>query len=157
MPGLTVSESIFAARPDSFIKEHISQILIQQFNKSHKIESINGFTAFCFYTDHAFIITSNKEREIYSYQHIYYDTMLPDSFIKSLNSHSCQLPSHWQIWLTDSLLELIRKEIVQSLNFNRLKASYILYENLFSWNWKSHDISFQMNSSYIFNDIKCER
>ncbi|UNK19365.1 hypothetical protein MNQ98_04850 [Paenibacillus sp. N3/727] len=154
MPELTVSEQIFNSKPDSFIKEHISHLLVQQFNKSYKTEISNGLVAFCFYFDHALMIASSKKGEIYSYQRMDYNSMLPDSFLQSLYLHSYLLPSHWNKWLENSRSDLIRKEFSQSLNFNRLKVSYSFYENIFFWNWKTYNITFLMNSSFVYEDIR---
>ncbi|NEU28828.1 hypothetical protein G3M74_22705 [Paenibacillus polymyxa] len=154
MTLLTVSEQLFKVEPDLFIKEHISQLLIEQFNKSHKTETPQGLVAFCFYFDHAFVIVSTSKGEIYSYQRVLYNDMLPDSFLQSLYLSYYKVPFHWQKWLTDSRLELIRKEIAQGLNFNRLILNENSNTDLFNWKWKSHNITLQMNHSFVFNDIK---
>ncbi len=154
MLGLTISNLIFDSDPNPFIREHISQVLIEQFNKSHVTESSYGLTGFNFYFDHAVVMFSTKKGEIYSFQKFNYEAMLPNSFLQSLSSLSYCLPSHWKTWLNDSHLELLRKEIAQSLNFNRLKLSYNLNENKFYWNWKSHNITLLMNSSFVFKNIK---
>lgn len=84
MPGLTVSEKIFNKKPDNFMKEHITQLLIQQYTNSYKTETSATIVAFNFYSDHALIITSNKEGEIYLYRKMEYESMFSDSLSTSL-------------------------------------------------------------------------
>lgn len=154
MPELTVSEQILNARPDSFIKEQIRQLLVQQFNQSYKSETLNGQVGFCFYFNYVLIISSNKNDEIYSYQQLGYELMLPDSFLKSMNLHSHLVPSYWHTWIKESHLDLIRKELSQSLNFNRLKVKYNFNENQFYWDWGSNKkITLRMNNSFVFDGI----
>ncbi len=154
MLELSVNEKIFNERPDNFIKEHITHLLIQQYTNSYKTETSNAVVAFNFYSDHALIITSSKEGEIYLYQQMEYESMLPDSFSNSLGYHIDLLPVHWKNWLKESRFDLVRKEFSQALNFNRLYASYNNYDEMFYWNWKGHEnICFRMNNSYVFDAL----
>ncbi|MEK3899200.1 hypothetical protein [Paenibacillus sp. FSL R7-0179] len=154
MPELTVSKKIFNKKPDNFMKEYITQLLIQQYTKSYKTETSTTIVAFNFYSDHALIITSDKEGEIYLYQKMKYESMLSDSLSKSLNNHKDLLPIHWRNWIEESQFDLVRKEFSQALNFNRFTANYNENDEMFYWNWKSHkDIYFRMDSNYIINEI----
>lgn len=136
-----------------FIENSISQILLEQFNYSQRIKVQEYWIGFCFYYEYAFILITNKEDEINFYDQINYDTMIPDSFLNSLYEHTSLLPFHYKNWLADSYVELIRKDIAQSLLFNRLNLIHDPSSSSIHWNWKSHNISLQMNSSFVFEDI----
>ncbi|MEK5467999.1 hypothetical protein MKY64_23600 [Paenibacillus sp. FSL R7-0210] len=154
MLELTVSQKIFNKRPDKFIKEHITQLLIDQYNNSYKTETSNAVIAFNFFSDHALIITSSKEGEIYLYQQMEYESMLPESLSKSLDFNRDSLPIHWKKWLEKSQFNLVRKEFSQALNFNRLSASYNEHDETFYWNWKGYkNICFRMNNTYVFEEV----
>ncbi|WP_342481055.1 hypothetical protein NST07_03545 [Paenibacillus sp. FSL L8-0340] len=154
MLELSVNEKIFNERPDNFIKDHITQLLIQQYINSYKTETSTTIVAFNFYSDHALIIISNKEGEIFLYRKMKYESMLSDSLSNSLDNHKDLLPVHWKKWLEESQFDLVRKEFSQALNFNRLTASYNENDEMFYWNWKGHkDIYFRMNNTYVFDAI----
>lgn len=148
-----VNDIFYSITNNSFLQNSISEILIEQFNKSHKIKIPDGWIGFYFYYDYAFVLTTNSKMEISCFYQINYETMINESFLKCFIEINHSLTMHFKRWFIKSQTNLIRKDIIQSLLFNRLKVSYNPFEDVYCWSWKSYNISLQMNKKFVFDNI----
>lgn len=121
-------------------------------NHSVRVQQVDGILSFKFNKNEV-LIYKVDQFEVAELIQLTYKQMIPNSFLNQFINIKDELPIRISRWAHLDYLDYIHREIVESLNFNRIQG----YSNLnkeVEWDWKSVGVRMIMQHDYTFYKLE---